>query len=225
MAKTNVFLMYPQEMSRMHLFDESIEHNKYKYTPEDFGLIVKAYDESTEITYELLQLNKLLKIYELSTGKDYLMNGDNSHKFYVIINKLQNKRYIEIDYTADVDGDKNAFRGNKTFEGEIIGYLCYNPANFNRRMQYNCRLCLDYFLKLFTNFPKSNKYNNSIGIATASERSELFSFTRAHYYQLIKVYPSLSHTFPRVSDLIDIEKRASHNSYQKVFDMYRKDLD
>ena len=208
-------------MSRMHLFDERIDN---KYTPEDFGLIVKAYDDNTGITYELLQLNKLLKIYEIESGKDYLLNGDNSHKFYVIINKYQNKRYIEIDF-IDVDNDKNAFRGNKKFEGEIIGYLGFNPADFNRRLQYNCRLCLDYYLKLFTNFPKSNKYNNSIVIATASERSELVSFTRAHYYQLIKVYPSLSHTFPRVSDLIDIEKRASHNSYQKVFYMYRKDLD
>jgi hypothetical protein len=214
--------MYPQEMSRMHLFDE-IKDNKY--TPEDFGLIANVFDYNTGNTYQLLQLNKLLKIYELSTGKDYLLNGDNSHKFYVFINKYQNKNFVEIDLDRDRDASKWRIveKDDKKFEGEIIGYLGFNPADFNRRMQYNCRLCIDYFLNLFTNFPKSVVYD--ISIATASERSELVSFTRAHYYQLVKVFPSLSRTFSRVSGLIDIEKRASPDLYKKVFDIYRKDLD
>lgn len=184
-------------MWRRYLFDENVN---LKFSYEDFGQIVNYNN------FKLLKLNKFLQFYDNKEGINYIINADNSHKFYVIIDgpKKVDPRTVVLP---------------KSMEGEIIGYILYNDYKFNKKMQYNFRLCVDYFLHLFDNFPKSKTFKDYL-IAIKTDRSELLSYTRAHYYQLVDVFPSLKEL--SIERLRELENK---KDTKVVYDIYKKDLE
>lgn len=186
-------------MWRRHLINANyMSDDKLEYQLKDFGQIV-GFGKAT-----LLKLENLMQLYEIKTGVSYILNNDNSHKFYVIINGNISTNTIL----------------PKEYEGEIIGTIMYNPYFFNSFLKYNFRLCVTYFLSIDPKFfPDSKLFARPIFIK--SDRSELVSYTRAHYHQLVKIFPSLNNL--GINEIINIEKNKA--PALKLYEKYKEDLE
>ena len=205
------FLIYPPQMHRRHLFNALSNTLDISYLPEDFGPVKTLYIKEINKEVRLIQLLKNTSLYRISNGENFILNADNSNKCYVIDETIEKYQGL----------DSRKIILPQPYEGEIIGSIMYNPSNFDLYHLYNFRLCLNFFLYLHSEFPESamnkNRKIDPIGIKT--QRSELVSYTRANYYQLREIFPSLKRL--SIQNILSFEK---DGSTRRLYDLYVQDI-
>jgi hypothetical protein len=203
------YLIYPQQMWRYHLFDDYHDHgsSNLDYSPNDFGPVKTLKINGKNVP--VVQLLKNTLLYNVDTGENFILNADNSNKFYVI---------DETSVRSNIDTRNISLASS--YEGEVIGTMFFNDANISPKLLYSFRLCTNYFLMLNDNFTAQRERPFCI----KSERSELVSYTRSHYYQLRKIFPSLNSL--SIKDLIQMENDARKNKdvTKKLYKLYEYDM-
>ena len=184
------FLFYTPSMWRRHLYNY-VDEEELIFDLNVFGYVGNHGKD------KIFRTMKKLMLYEPETGKSFLLKSQESKNYLYIVDSKT---------SIDARGVPSHHRLPKCYEGETIGYIRHSDT-YSRfpDLLYNCRVCLEWEIFI------SDNCSNLVEM----DRSELLSYTRQHYYQLIKLFD-----LPPLQLLLNAEKNNSSTAVKKVWESY-----